>query len=57
MTGSGEELVVTVQEDGRIFVNGVPIYQADIEASNGVIHVIGGILTPPSANPASKAEG
>lgn len=57
LTASGEELVVTVQEDGRIFVNGVPIYQADIEASNGVIHVIGGILTPPSANPTSKAAG
>ena len=57
LTASGEELVITVQEDGRIFVNGVPIYQADIEASNGVIHVIGGVLTPPSANPASKAAG
>jgi uncharacterized surface protein with fasciclin (FAS1) repeats len=57
LTASGEELVVTVQEDGRIFVNGTPIYQADIEASNGVIHVIGGILTPPSDDPANKAAG
>lgn len=48
LTASGEELVITVQENGRIFVNGAPVYQADIEAVNGVIHVIGEVLMPPA---------
>ncbi|MEZ4726714.1 MAG: fasciclin domain-containing protein [Caldilineaceae bacterium] len=48
LTASGEELVITVQENGRIFVNGAPVYQADIEAVNGVIHVIGEVLMPPT---------
>lgn len=56
LTASGEELVITVQENGQIFVNGLPVYQADIEASNGVIHVIGGVLTPPS-DTAADASG
>ncbi|MBX3014404.1 MAG: fasciclin domain-containing protein [Caldilineaceae bacterium] len=57
VTASGEELVVTVQEDGQIFVNGAPVYQADIEAANGVIHVIGDVLTPPSAAPTTDVDG
>lgn len=57
LTASGEALVITVQENGQIFVNGVPVYQADIEASNGTIHVIGGVLTPPSDNSVADASG
>ena len=57
LTASGEELVITVQENGRIFVNGVPVYQSDIEAANGTIHVIGGVLTPPSDKTITDASG
>lgn len=57
LTASGEELVITVQEDGQIFVNGVPVYQTDIEAANGTIHVIGGVLTPPSDQSVTDASG
>lgn len=56
-TASGEELVITVQENGQIFVNGVPVYQTDIEAANGTIHVIGGVLTPPSDKTVTDASG
>lgn len=56
-TASGEELVITVQENGQIFVNGVPVYQTDIEAVNGTIHVIGGVLTPPSDQTVTDASG
>ncbi len=44
-------------------VNGVRIVQADIQASNGVIHVIDTVLTPPGAGnmagmaPAPSAQG
>lgn len=57
LTASGEELVITVQEDGQIFVNGAPVYQTDIEASNGTIHIIGGVLTPPSDKSVADASG
>lgn len=33
-----------------VFVNGIKVKQADIEASNGVIHVISNVLMPPSGN-------
>jgi uncharacterized surface protein with fasciclin (FAS1) repeats len=46
LTASGETLSVTVQSNGRILINSAPVYQTDIEASNGVIHVIGEVLTP-----------
>lgn len=57
LTASGEELVITVQENGQIFVNGVPVYQTDIEAANGTIHVIGGVLTPPSESAREDTDG
>ncbi len=36
-------------EDGTVFVNGVEVIQADVEADNGVIHVINGVLLPEMA--------
>ena len=49
-TLSGEELVVAVGDDGTVgFVDQTAtITMADIEASNGVIHVIDAVLLPPS---------
>ena len=44
----GEELEVRVQTNGRILINDAPVYQADIEAANGVIYVIGEVLAPPT---------
>ncbi len=46
VNAAGAELSVRVQTNGRIFINGAPVYQADIEAANGIIHVIGGVLLP-----------
>lgn len=46
LTASGETLAVTVEDDGRILINNAPVFQADIEASNGVIHVVGELITP-----------
>ena len=44
-TLNGQELAVTAS-GGGVQVDGVPVVQADIRASNGVIHVIEDVLTP-----------
>lgn len=46
-TVQGEELQITV-DNGSVFINGVQVTQTDVEASNGVIHIIDGVLLPPS---------
>ncbi len=33
--------------DGNVFVNGAQVILADVEASNGIIHVIDSVLLPP----------
>ena len=45
-TVEGSPLVVAAQQDGKVTVNGAKIIQADIEASNGVIHAINAVLLP-----------
>ena len=45
-TVNGATLDVVVNDDGTVTVNGVNVVVADIEASNGVIHVIDGVLVP-----------
>ncbi|HRV79975.1 MAG TPA: fasciclin domain-containing protein [Planctomycetota bacterium] len=36
----------TMAKDGKVWVNGAEVIQADIETSNGVIHVINKVLLP-----------
>ncbi|HEU4903395.1 MAG TPA: fasciclin domain-containing protein [Flavisolibacter sp.] len=48
-TASGDSVFVTRNARG-VFVNGVRVTQADITASNGVIHRIGSVLMPPVGN-------
>jgi uncharacterized surface protein with fasciclin (FAS1) repeats len=38
------------EEGGELSIGGAPIVDTDIEASNGVIHVLGGVITEPSAD-------
>ncbi|MGB5557514.1 MAG: fasciclin domain-containing protein [Paracoccaceae bacterium] len=40
---------VTIMTEGGVMVNGANVTTADIEASNGVIHVIDAVIMPPSA--------
>jgi uncharacterized surface protein with fasciclin (FAS1) repeats len=44
-TVAGEELTVKKMGD-KVMVNGAEISQADVAASNGVIHVISKVLMP-----------
>lgn len=39
--------VKIVVEDGKVTINGVNVIKTDIECTNGVIHVIDGVLLPP----------
>lgn len=43
-TLQGEDITVTT--DGGVAVNGESVVEADLEADNGVIHKIGGVLLP-----------
>ena len=45
-TVQGADLTFTIK-DGNVYVNDAMVVTADIETSNGVIHVIDGVLTPP----------
>ncbi len=46
-TALGEKVAIKV-EDGKVFVNDAQVIITDIEASNGVIHVIDTVILPPS---------
>ncbi len=44
-TVNGKDLPISF-DDGEVFVDGVRVVQTDIEAGNGVIHVLEGVLLP-----------
>ncbi|WP_412930358.1 fasciclin domain-containing protein [Halomonas sp.] len=44
-TVQGQDITITTM-DGSVMINDATVVQADIEASNGVIHVIDGVLMP-----------
>ena len=46
-TVQGEEVVVSIN-NGNVMVGDANVVQADIETSNGVIHVIDKVILPPS---------
>lgn len=48
-TASGDSVFVTKNASG-VFINGIKVNTADVGADNGVIHVIGRVLTPPAGN-------
>jgi uncharacterized surface protein with fasciclin (FAS1) repeats len=49
VTAGGDSVFVTKNTKG-VFVNGIPVTQADISADNGVIHAVARVLLPPSGN-------
>ena len=44
-------------DNGDIFINGAKVLKANIKASNGIIHVIDGVLTPPKSITEASAKG
>jgi uncharacterized surface protein with fasciclin (FAS1) repeats len=44
-TLQGEELLVSIK-DGKVMINGANVTAADLTATNGVVHVLDGVLMP-----------
>jgi transforming growth factor-beta-induced protein len=55
-TLSGQRIDFTTR-DGKVFVDGAQVLATDIEASNGVIHVIDSVILPETKNIAQIATG
>ena len=48
-TVQGENITVNIDEDGNVTLNGsVNVVTVDLQGTNGVIHIIDGVLLPPS---------
>lgn len=47
-TLAGVELPVSVAPDGVVSIGGATVVAADVEASNGVVHIIDTVLVPPT---------
>ncbi|MEN6341784.1 MAG: carbohydrate-binding protein [Methanospirillum sp.] len=47
----GEPVNVTVQADGRLKIDDALVNRTDIQAGNGVIHVIDAVILPPAITP------
>ena len=52
-TVQGQPVAITVDADGNVFVNDAQVIITDVEASNGVIHVIDAVIIPPTEEPAT----
>jgi uncharacterized surface protein with fasciclin (FAS1) repeats len=52
----GEDVAIEVR-DGNVFINDAQVIITDIEADNGVIHVIDAVLLPPEAPETMPATG
>ena len=56
-TINGKDIIVTINMDG-VFINDAKVIIADLEADNGVVHVIDAVLLPPVSTtelPSSEA--
>ena len=49
-TVEGEDIAITVKDNGTVKVNQAKVLTLDVEASNGVIHVINKVLVPPNVD-------
>jgi uncharacterized surface protein with fasciclin (FAS1) repeats len=47
-TVQGASVAISIDDAGTVLANDATVTSADVEASNGVIHVIDGVLLPPS---------
>ncbi|KAM9334912.1 stabilin-2 [Symphorus nematophorus] len=51
VTNANQVLTINVTESGQILVNGAAVLEAAVEAKNGRLYVVDGVLTPPSIEP------
>jgi transforming growth factor-beta-induced protein len=52
-TLEGASLTVKVK-DGSVYINQAKVIKANVLASNGIVHVINGVLTPPKSSPSEN---
>jgi len=52
----GQNLTITIGEEGRIFVNNARVTIPDILVANGVVHVIDEVLNPGNATIANPSD-
>lgn len=45
-TVQGDQLTVTIKDDGTVMIGDATVVTADVDASNGVVHVIDTVLLP-----------
>jgi len=55
-TVNGAEILISVKK-GKVYMNNVEVIKTDIKTSNGVIHVLKGVLLPPKTKMSTTAEG
>jgi len=55
-TVQGEEIDIAVV-DGNVMINNATVVMADVEASNGIIHVIDAVILPPTIAEALLGDG
>ncbi|XP_059181662.1 stabilin-2 [Centropristis striata] len=51
VTMANQVLSINVTENGQIFVDGAAVLEAAVEAKNGRLYVLDGVLTPPTIQP------
>nr|XP_019961729.1 PREDICTED: stabilin-2-like [Paralichthys olivaceus] len=51
VTKANQVLTINVTENGQILVNGAAVLESAVEAKNGRLYVLDGVLTPPSIEP------
>ena len=44
----GSDVAITVDDNGNVFINNSQVVLADVQAANGIVHVIDVVLLPPS---------
>ena len=47
-TLEGQKLRVTINRAGDVFIDGAKVTTANVDASNGVVHIIDSVLLPPA---------
>ena len=56
-TVNGADVTISIDADGTVMVNGVAtVIVADLEGTNGVVHVIDAVLTPPAPTPSTVVD-
>jgi len=56
-TAPGNKVSASVNADsGKVFINAAQVTTADVEATNGVVHIINAVLIPPTQNIVALAQ-